>query len=406
MNKRELKTQLIIDTAFQVWGDNFFYNTSLSSLAYALGMTKPALYRYFKNKDAILMAMKDDLIYQYQALLNKSEPGENRDLDTLLVEYTEQAVRFFAENYHYYRFFVLKLINMKQDIELLFKEMVGDTGGFLSPSLIMDLGCSEIEAQSISGFILSVGGFLLNQRLFSKTLFTEKEIDQMVKAIRFIARYGLYGHSRTNSKCDYNAIEKKSAIDKNDVLPFNKIFTAVAEVIADKGIWDTTVDAIAEHLDMGKSSLYFYFDNKEQMIKDVVGSEKERLNELIIERITQFESFDEQLYCIFYVMSSYFLLKPSIFTIMNWLRYQFVAKPLKPADQKLEKFSEFINIVTMTSSFNPLGFSADLIAEGLSFILIHGLWECMGTNCSGDTMKLRIRKIHQLFLYGLKRNTI
>ncbi len=208
-------------------------------------------------------------------------------------------------------------------------------------------GFSEDEARSISGFILSVGGFLLNQRLFSETLFTQKETGQMVKAIRFIVRYGLSGHS-------------------------------------------------------GKSSLYFYFDNKEQMIEDVVGSEKERLTELIIERITGFESFEEQLYCIFYVMTSYFLLKPSIFTIMNWLRYQFVNKPLKPADQRYEKFSEFINIVTMTSSFNPLGFSADLIAEGLSFILIHGLWECMGTNCSPVTMKLHIRKIHQLFLYGLK----
>ncbi len=402
MDKRELKTQLIIDTAYKVWGDNFFYNTSLSSLADALGMTKPALYRYFKNKDALLLAMKDDFIGNYQSFLKKSRFNNNRNLDSLLVDYTENTVRFFAENYQYYRFFVLKLINMKQDIKLLFSELVGKGENFLSPSLIMELGFSEIEAQSISGFVLSVGGFLLNQRLFSETPFTEKEIDQMVKAIRFIVRYGLSGSSERSSHTDYEAIEKKSAIDKNDVLPFNKIFTAVAEVIADKGIWDTTVDAIAEHLKMGKSSLYFYFDNKEQMIKDVVGSEKERLNELIIERITPFESFDEQLYCIFYVMSSYFLLKPSIFTIMNWLRYQFVNTPLKPADQKLEKFSEFINIVTMTSSFNPLGFSADLIAEGLSFILIHGLWECMGANCSSDTMKLRIRKIHQLFLYGLK----
>lgn len=402
MDKRELKTQLIIDTAYKVWGDNFFYNTSLSSLADALGMTKPALYRYFKNKDAILLAMKDDFIRKYQSLPKKSSFKVNKNLDSLLVDYTDNTVRFFAENYQFYRFFVLKLINMKQDIKPLFNELVGEGENFVGPSLLIGLGFSEIEAQSISGFIFSVGGFLLNQRLFSETLFTEKEIDQMVKAIRFIVRYGLSGSSGRSSHTDYEAIEKKSAINKNDVLPFNKIFTAVAEVIADKGIWETTVDAIAEHLDMGKSSLYFYFDNKEQMIKDVVGSEKERLNELIFERITQFESFEEQLYCIFYVMSTYFLLKPSIFTIMNWLRYQFVNKPLTPADQKLEKFSEFIDIVTMNSSFNPLGFSADLIAEGLSFILIHGLWECMGTNCSRDTIKLRIRKIHQLFLYGLK----
>ena len=135
MDKRELKTQLIIDTAFKVWGDNFFYSTSLSSLADALGMTKPALYRYFKNKDAILLAMKDDLIDKYQGLLKKS--GAGGDLDALLVAYTENAVRFFAGNYYYYRFFVLKLINMKQDIKLLFKEMMGEDENCLSPHLIM-----------------------------------------------------------------------------------------------------------------------------------------------------------------------------------------------------------------------------------------------------------------------------
>ena len=102
MDKREIKTQLIIDTAFKVWGDNFFYNTSLSSLSDALGMTKPALYRYFKNKDAILLAMKDDFIRNYQTLLKKSRFSGNRNLDSLLVDYTENTVRFFAGKYQYY----------------------------------------------------------------------------------------------------------------------------------------------------------------------------------------------------------------------------------------------------------------------------------------------------------------
>ncbi|MCK5674296.1 MAG: helix-turn-helix transcriptional regulator, partial [Spirochaetales bacterium] len=68
MTKRELKTQLIIDTAFKVWGEDSFYNTSLSTLAEAMGLTKPAIYRYFKNKDAILQAMKNDFIIKYKAL--------------------------------------------------------------------------------------------------------------------------------------------------------------------------------------------------------------------------------------------------------------------------------------------------------------------------------------------------
>jgi AcrR family transcriptional regulator len=367
-------------------------------------MSKPAIYRYFKNKDALLLAMKDDFISKYQSLLEKSKPIKESGLENFLMVYIEGPVRFFAENYQYYRFFVLQLLNMSQDVELLFKEMNGEKENFLDPGILVHYGFTETEAQSISGFILSVAGFLLNQTLFTKSLFTKKEIDQMLKAIRVIVLYGLAGKKDRNTGIDYTEIERISRIEKNDVLPFNKIFTAVAEVIADKGIWNTTVDAIAEHLDMSKSSLYFYFDNKEQMIKDVIGSERDRLNELIVERIVKFESYEEQLYCIFYVMSSYFLLKPSIFTIMNWLRYQFLTKSTKPVDHKLEEFSEYINLLTKTSSFNPIGFPAELIAEGLSFILIHGLWECIEKNNSRENLKLRIRNIHQLLLYGLKGN--
>ncbi len=404
MTKRELKTQLIIDTAFRVWGENSFYKTSLSSLAEALGMTKPAIYRYFSNKEALLQAMKNDFILKYKTLLEKSNSSNKMTLDEQLVDYTEIPVRFFAENYNYYRFFVLILLNMNQNIELLFDEMKGDYENFLSPSQLQKFGFSEIESLSISGFILSVGGFLLNQHLYIKKTYTKKEIKQMLKTIRYVCRYGLAGKSKFIKQTDYIEIERISEIEIKDVLPFNKIFTAVAEVIADKGIWNTTVDAIAEHLNMSKSSLYFYFDNKEQMIQDVIGSERERLNELIMERIVKFESYEEQLYCIFYVMSSYFLLKPSIFTIMNWLRYQFLNRSVKPVDHKLEKFTEYINLLTNTSSFNPIGFPAELIEEGLSFILIHGLWECIEKNSSHENLKLRIRKIHQLLLYGLKGN--
>lgn len=405
MTKREVKTQLIIDTAFNVWGEDSFYNTSLSSLAEAMGMTKPAIYRYFKNKDALLQAMKNNFIIKYRSRLIKSNSNSIMTLDELIVDYTNTAVKFFAENYHYYRFLVLRLLNMNQDIELLFSEMKGDYENFLSPALLQNFGFSEIESLSISGFILSVGGFLLNQRLFTKKSFTKKEIDQMAKTIRYVCRYGLAGHSEKNKYINYKEVEKISEIDKKDVLPFNKIFTAVADVIANRGIWNTTVEAIAEHLNMSKSSLYFYFDNKEQMIQDVVKSERDRLNELILERIVKFKSYEEQLYCIFYVMSSYFLLKPSIFTIMNWLRYQFLNKSIKPVDHKLENFSEYINLLTNTSSFNPIGFPAELIAEGLSFILIHGLWECIDKSSSHENIKLRIRNIHQLLLYGLKGNS-
>ena len=47
----------IIDAAFKVWGRNFYRKTSLSQLANELGVSKPALYRHFENKQALIDAM-------------------------------------------------------------------------------------------------------------------------------------------------------------------------------------------------------------------------------------------------------------------------------------------------------------------------------------------------------------
>ena len=47
----------IIKAAFKVWGQKLYRTTSLTEIAQELGVSKPALYRHFKDKDALLDAM-------------------------------------------------------------------------------------------------------------------------------------------------------------------------------------------------------------------------------------------------------------------------------------------------------------------------------------------------------------
>ena len=47
----------IIEAAYRVWGRELYLNTSLSDVASELGVCKPALYRHFINKHALLEAM-------------------------------------------------------------------------------------------------------------------------------------------------------------------------------------------------------------------------------------------------------------------------------------------------------------------------------------------------------------
>ena len=56
-----------MNAAFRVWGDDFYQITSLTTVAAALGVTKPALYRHFPSKDALLKAMAGAYLNRFAA---------------------------------------------------------------------------------------------------------------------------------------------------------------------------------------------------------------------------------------------------------------------------------------------------------------------------------------------------
>jgi AcrR family transcriptional regulator len=55
----------IIETAFRVWGRTLYLDTSLSDLVRELGVSKPAIYRHFKNKQALKDAMLQHFYDRY-----------------------------------------------------------------------------------------------------------------------------------------------------------------------------------------------------------------------------------------------------------------------------------------------------------------------------------------------------
>lgn len=88
----------IIRAAFTVWGKDLYRTTSLSDVARALGVTKPALYRHFKNKDALMEALYEDFFDRYAAYLRLSVLPE----DFFALDKTEKVVRIVRTIGEYY----------------------------------------------------------------------------------------------------------------------------------------------------------------------------------------------------------------------------------------------------------------------------------------------------------------
>jgi hypothetical protein len=74
-----------------------------------------------------------------------------------------------------------------------------------------------------------------------------------------------------------------TALPQNDSPPLGRvarkrqrrvqeILRVAAEVLAEKGYYNTSLEEIAERLDLAKASLYHYFDSKEALLTACLGS--------------------------------------------------------------------------------------------------------------------------------------
>ncbi len=403
MDKKEKRKKQIIETALQVWGDDFFYNTSLSSLANALGVSKTSLYRYFKNKEELLEALKHSFVSAYQAALEDADPLPQYNLRTVLKRHITYSVGFMSSHYHYYRFLVSHLFRRTQESQDLLNKVKETSTPLLNSELLHQCGVKQDDIKASLDYISAVSAFFLNQRLFSKQVYNTTEQEQLKKNLLFVLENGIDDGRKNIVPIDFNKVETLSMIGVEDIAPYNRVFSAVAEVIAEKGIWETTVESIAERLSMRKSSLYFYFKNREEMITEVVHREIEQLRTLIEERVRQFRNYREQLYAVFFVTWMYFDLKPSIFSIMNWLQVQFVNKPVVfPEKPLFPKYTEYITLLTNSTEFNPLKFPPELVAQGMNSILLQKLWNCRGKSVTKKEKIKELRTIYSLVLHGLK----
>ncbi|TSB47770.1 TetR/AcrR family transcriptional regulator [Alkalicoccobacillus porphyridii] len=66
-NKEETYKQ-IIETAFSMFSEKGFDQTSLSSIAAEIGISKPAIYYYFKSKDELIKSLFDTIVQEIQSI--------------------------------------------------------------------------------------------------------------------------------------------------------------------------------------------------------------------------------------------------------------------------------------------------------------------------------------------------
>ncbi|GMO38344.1 MAG: hypothetical protein Ta2F_14580 [Termitinemataceae bacterium] len=324
--------QEIVQAAFRVWGARNYRKTSLQDLALELGVTKPALYKHFKNKEALCDTMFLNFFDRFAAC---AEPYYK---EAISADKTSKE-RIFLMNQAFVEFY----IRNRDDFIFSISEVYGNEkykGNLVEQ---MRLRCidlhhvlldeNECEFQDIEKSTHSLLHLITTATVCMLAYFhgnimrekrnpSEDEINKFSNTIAEYINYGLKLNRNIIDGMDWKSMEKKNE-DFSVETHFGEdqnIMKAVANVVAIEGPWNASMQMIAEKLGLSKSSLYSHFKNKLDMMRRLFFVAADDIVKRA-HKATTFSSVpEEQLYFAIMSIVSYLKSNPEILIVLDRIR--------------------------------------------------------------------------------------
>jgi AcrR family transcriptional regulator len=312
----------IIQAAFKVWGREFYLTTSLSQVALELGVSKPALYRHFRNKQALLDAMTvhffDDFTVFIRPGYEKAlQEGGRKGVFTLIRAFAE----YYARNVYVFVFSLIRLYEHrigKGDWTEEMKARGLDMGEFhrkveknyVFHPLVMNMIFTTLT------FYMAV--FHKRAKSFTNTP-SDEEISKRIDTINEIIERGFGYIFKEIDTLDYGGLENRvEGTVKN--LEDDPLLRAVAAAAAEAGPWEASMEQVARRSGLSKSGLYGHFKSKQDMLHRLFMTEFMRIIDFARQGMGQSEVQHEKLYLGIFSIAVYLRSKPDILVAMDWVR--------------------------------------------------------------------------------------
>ncbi|MDR2029801.1 MAG: TetR/AcrR family transcriptional regulator [Treponema sp.] len=313
--------QDIIRAAFRIWGRELYQTTSLTRIARDLGVTKPALYRHFKNKQALLDAMYGYFFDSYAASIKAdydraiaaADPKEG------LLIMIRVIVAYFARHWDAAVFSLVKIYG-NREVKKLGEQMrargidlrklghfEGDPRQY--PSMIQMI---------ISTAIFWVGWF--HRYGYEGEAPSEEAVLNMVSFVEAKISHGLGFNRSVVEAINYEELESRVCAMPLEPVEEDRILRAVAGTVAELGPWEASMDMIARRSGLSKSSLYAHFKNKQDMLRRFFAAEFERIFAYVEAGIGKSAVPEEQFYLAIAAIANYLCFRLEILAAVDWLR--------------------------------------------------------------------------------------
>jgi AcrR family transcriptional regulator len=387
-----LSREAITDAAFRAWGRTHFCNTSLNLVAQELEVTKPAVYRYFKGKDALLEALRLDYARRLEEdLVGPLTEGESTlapeggRLDGVALEraaraYVTAVYSFFEQNPYHYAFFLRYLLGRPFELQREFRDTIERHDQLLLRHL-----SSPVAMRYVSGTAAywttehyrrdprtgqpRVG--LQFEPVFLREPGRSATIDTIIRRL-------LWGFLPSDPHpVDLELVERIAWLAPEEMPPADRVLSAIEEIVHEQGYGAATVERIAERIGITKSSLYHYFRNRDEMLAQVILRDQQHFASLARIRMQQIEHPEQQLYAFFVMIASYGVQHPALLTVENWIRENDI--PVELPEEHIHTIQEIFSFLTemvMTGklaadpleAFAVIGFVRFLILQELNLM--------------------------------------
>lgn len=320
MNKQD-----ILQAAFEVWGRDMYSTTSLGDISQALGVSKPALYRHYRDKASLVDAMFDDFYDRYAAVFKDAAQGAAtiKDRQEQFLYILGRITEYLARNKNDFIFLIARILTDMQPERNHAAELQ-------SRGIVLSDFCSFKDASSFTSLhLLSSTSFYLLASFHTRcgpaaTTPTNDEIHTLVKQLMLRIRTGLNLKAEAPACMDYAALEKAATVQLQEYAVENDLFKGIAAAVAEAGPWKASMELVASKAGLSKSGLYAHFKSKQDMLQQLFMREFDKIAELIQSKTAYSDKAHEKLYLIIIALETYLRSRPEIMASLDWIRIQHV----------------------------------------------------------------------------------
>ncbi len=230
------------------------------------------------------------------------------------------------------------------------------------------------------------------------------EINEYASKLSRFLKKGLGQDVSVLSAFRLASLDKLCMESLSDVAPVNKIFESVASIVGEKGIQGVTVESVAKGIGLAKSSIYSKFENKAQMIQSLIHKEFEEMFIIMSRNVKEARSNTERAYIMMETELLYFMKKPELYTVGQWLQFQNSGELVHDDSEHERIFKDYLDEIKLYDVYPELGLPCEDFRIITSWILMMPVFLYMHTrkqNMSPEVVQGMLKDIFFMMEKGI-----